>query len=68
MEDIFQELVDAEETFRLANEMYKQLPKGEAADELAAAIKNARDELIKLDVLLEDLEWDITAYEIKENG
>jgi len=66
-EEVCQELINAHEVFRLANKMYEYLPQGKAADELAAAIKNARAEFIKLDVLLEDIQWDITAHEIKED-
>ena len=65
-EEVYQELVDSEKVFRLANELYKKLPKGKDADLLAKAIKDAKQEMIKLDVLLEDLSWDIAAQQMED--
>ena len=65
-EEVYQELVDSEKVFRLANELYKKLPKGKDADLLAKAIKDAKQEMIKLDVLLEDISWDISAQQMKD--
>lgn len=65
-EEVYQELVDSEKVFRLANELYKKLPKGKDADLLAKAIKDAKQEMIKLDVLLEDISWDISAQQMED--
>ena len=67
LNEIFSELHSAPQTFKYAINVYKSLPKDHPERKaLAQAIRDARDDFTKLDVLLEDMQLDIHYEEIKE--
>ena len=67
MDEIFSELHSAPQTFKYAINVYNSLPKDNPEREpLADAIRNARADFTRLDVLLEDMQLEIEYEEIKE--
>ena len=68
LNEIFSELHSAPQTFKYAINVYKSLPKDHPERKvLAQAIRDARDDFTKLDVLLEDMQLDIEFEEVKQN-
>ena len=67
LNEIFSELRTAPQTFKYAVEVYNSLPKDHPERKvLARAIRDAREDFTKLDVLLEDMQLDIHYEEIRE--
>ena len=67
LNEIFSELHSAPQTFKYAINVYKSLPKDHPERKvLAQAIRDAKDDFTKLDVLLEDMQLDVEYEEIKE--
>ena len=67
LDEIFSELRTTPQTFKYAVEVYNSLPKDHPERKvLAQAIRDARDDFTKLDVLLEDMQLDIEYQEVKE--
>lgn len=66
LDEIFSELHSAPQTFKYAINVYNSLPKDHPEREpLADAIRNARADFTRLDVLLEDMQLDIEYEEIR---
>ena len=67
LNEIFSELHSAPQTFKYAINVYKSLPEDHPEREiLADAIRNARADFTRLDVLLEDIQIDIEHKEVKD--
>lgn len=59
LQDILAELADSPSTFKTAIEMYKDMSESDLKKELGKQIKQAKENFEKLDIMLEDLQWDI---------
>ena len=59
LQDIIAELSDSPSTFKTAIEMYKDMSESDLKKELGKQIKQAKENFEKLDIMLEDLQWDI---------
>jgi len=59
LQDILAELSDSPSTFKTAIETYKNMSESELKRELGKQIKQAKENFEKLDIMLEDLQWDI---------
>ncbi len=67
LNEIFSELHSAPQTFKYAINVYKSLPEDHPEREvLADAIRNARADFTRLDVLLEEMQLDIEYEEVKD--
>ena len=67
LDEIFSELRAAPQTFKYAIKIYESLPQNHPEKKiLSQAIRDAKDDFTKLDVLLEDIQLDIHYAEIKE--
>ena len=59
LQDILAELSDSPSTFKTAIETYKNMSESDLKRELGKQIKQAKENFEKLDIILEDLQWDI---------
>ena len=59
LQDILAELSDSPSTFKTAIETYKNMSDSDLKRELGKQIKQAKENFEKLDIMLEDLQWDI---------
>jgi hypothetical protein len=59
LQDILAELSDSPSTFKTAIETYKNMSESDLKRELGKQIKQAKENFEKLDIMLEDLQWDI---------
>ena len=59
LQDILAELSDSPSTFKTAIETYKNMSESDLKRELGKQIKKAKENFEKLDIMLEDLQWDI---------
>jgi len=66
LQDILAELSDSPSTFKTAIETYKNMSESDLKRELGKQIKKAKENFEKLDIMLEDLQWDIES-EVVEN-
>jgi len=64
---IIAELKDAGPVLKLAIEIYNTMPEGEKKKRLAEAIKAAKADLIKLDVILENLQLDLEYEQVEKD-
>jgi len=66
LQDILAELSDSPSTFKTAIEMYKNMSESDLKRELGKQIKQAKENFEKLDIMLEDLQWDIETELVKQ--
>jgi hypothetical protein len=66
LQDILAELSDSPSTFKTAIETYKNMSESELKRELGKQIKQAKENFEKLDIMLEDLQWDIETELVNE--
>ena len=66
LQDILAELSDSPSTFKTAIEMYKNMSESDLKQELGKQIKQAKENFEKLDIMLEDLQWDIETELVKQ--
>jgi len=59
LQDILAELSNSPSTFKTAIETYKNMSESDLKQELGEQIKQAKKNFEKLDIMLEDLQWDI---------
>jgi len=59
LQDILTELSNSPSTFKTAIETYKNMSESDLKQELGEQIKQAKKNFEKLDIMLEDLQWDI---------
>jgi len=59
LQDILAELSNGPSTFKTAIETYKNMSDSDLKRELGEQIKQAKENFEKLDIMLEDLQWDI---------
>ncbi len=59
LQDILAELSGSPSTFKTAIETYKNMSESDLKRELGKQIKQAKENFEKLDIMLEDLQWDI---------
>ena len=59
LQDILSDLSDSPSTFKTAIETYKAMSESDLKRELGKQIKQAKENFEKLDIMLEDLQWDI---------
>ena len=59
LQDILDELSDSPSTFKTAIYTYKNMSESDLKRELGKQIKQAKENFEKLDIMLEDLQWDI---------
>tara|TARA_A100001015_G_C14563861_1_gene546461 strand:- start:373 stop:618 length:246 start_codon:yes stop_codon:yes gene_type:complete len=63
---ILKELTEAPKVFRLAIKIYNQMEDGETKEILGAAISEAKENFRMLDVILEDIQWDLEKLEVEK--
>lgn len=63
---ILKELIEAPEVFRFAIKIYNQMEDGETKEILGAAISEAKENFRMLDVILEDIQWDLEKLEVEK--
>jgi len=66
LQDILAELSDSPSTFKTAIETYKNMSESDLKRELGKQIKQAKENFEKLDIMLEDLQWDIETELVKQ--
>ena len=66
LRDILAELSDSPSTFKTAIEMYTNMSESDLKRELGKQIKQAKENFEKLDIILEDLQWDIETELVKQ--
>lgn len=59
LQDILAELSGSPSTFKTAIDTYKNMSESDLKRELGKQIKQAKENFEKLDIMLEDLQWDI---------
>ena len=59
LQEILAELSESPSTFKTAIETYKNMSESDLKLELGKQIKQAKENFEKLDIMLEDLQWDI---------
>ena len=59
LNEIIKELQSAPEVFRLAIKFYNSMPSGKNKKELGRCISEAKENFRMLDVILEDIQWDL---------
>lgn len=67
LEDIVDELKSAGPVLKLAIKTYLAMPESEGKRELAKAIKEAQSDLRTLDVILEDIQYDLEALQVEKD-
>lgn len=66
-EAILAELKEAGPVLKLAIEIYNTMPEGTKKTRLAEAIKAAQTDLIKLDVILENIQLDLEYEQVEKD-
>jgi len=66
LQDILAELSESPSTFKTAIETYKNMSESDLKRELGKQIKQAKENFEKLDIILEDLQWDIETELVKQ--
>ena len=59
LEDILKTLAEGPSVFKTAIEIYNTMPESDLKQNLGKQIKQAKENFEKLDIMLEDLQWDI---------
>lgn len=67
IEEIIDELVTAGPILKLAIKTYESMPKGRDKDDLGFCIREAQEQLRKLDVILEDIQMDFETHEVEKD-
>ena len=63
---ILKELTEAPKVFRLAIKIYNQMENSETKEKLGVAISEAKENFRMLDVILEDIQWDLEKLEVEK--
>ena len=66
IDEIIEELTSAGPVLKLAIKVYKSMPEGKDKEDLKFCIKEAKTQLQKLDVILEDVQMDLEAIEVEK--
>lgn len=66
LNEIIKELQSAPEVFRLAIKFYNSMPSGQNKKELGRCISEAKENFRMLDVILEDIQWDLEKEEVNK--
>jgi len=65
-DSIINELKQAPEVFQLAIKFYNSMPSGKNKKELGRCISEAKENFRILDVILEDIQWDLEKEEVNK--
>ena len=66
IDEIIEELTSAGPVLKLAIKVYTSMPEGKDKEDLKFCIKEAKTQLQKLDVILEDVQMDLEAIEVEK--